>query len=184
MAYPAKLLNEKEGVAMNTTEGKEARKTRRAKPREEQEQAVPEDAVGMEESAEEEPIEEVMEPRHSRIGVAAKFAAAPVREAYFVGVGFLDWAVEQLWTAERAMADRGVRRSEAIRQAASRLKTSVSTKAAPAITKAGESVERIGEKVAAGSRKLRKEAPKPEAEHEEEVHPEVGMMPEQHPHPA
>jgi hypothetical protein len=137
---------------MNPNEPKVTRKQRSTKQK-----ATPQTAVQASPVTEAEPEQQTqpVSSAKSKIAAAARVAGVPVKEAYLVSVGILDWALEQAGQVEKVLVDRGERRNEVIKSAVARVSSSITNKAAPAISKASEGVEKFGETVAAGSRKLR-----------------------------
>lgn len=74
-------------------------------------------------------------------------ALRPLKEAYFVGVGAIDWALEKAMTIEKELAERGHRRSEAMGRLASMMTGGVSGKTREMSNRGRARMRRIGEKI-------------------------------------
>ncbi len=108
------------------------------------------------------PVEEIgpedVAPQTRRARQVGRQTLKPLKEVYFVGLGLVDWAMEQLWVAERNLAERGQRRNEALGQMASEMGATVSSGAASIYRGAREEIgslgERLGDKVCEGASRL------------------------------
>ena len=104
-------------------------------------------------------------PRKKRV---ARRALWPVKEAYFVGIGAIDWALEKAMTIEKTLSERGQRRSEAMGRLASTMGAGVTSKTREMSNRGRARVRRIGEKISESMQEeetqQQREAPQPQGE--------------------
>lgn len=76
-----------------------------------------------------------------------RLAFRPLKEAYFVGIGAIDWALEKAMTVEKELAERGHRRNEMLGRMASMMSAGVSDKTRAMSNRGRARMRRMGEKI-------------------------------------
>lgn len=78
----------------------------------------------------------------------------PLKEAYFVGIGAVDWMLEKAVIIEKNLADRGHRRNEMLGRVASQMSATVGEKTKTMSKRGRARMKQMGEKMGEGMEKM------------------------------
>lgn len=113
------------------------------------------------------PEEHEMETGHEMSGMTrglSRRALVPLKELYFVGIGAVDWMMEQAMTIEKNLSERGHRRNETLSRMASHMSAVVGEKTKEMSKRGRERMQDMGEKFGEGMQKTRMRDEMSEAE--------------------
>ncbi|MHA3771238.1 hypothetical protein ACXR0O_06825 [Verrucomicrobiota bacterium sgz303538] len=108
-----------------------------------------------------------MEAGHETSGMTrdlSRRALVPLKELYFVGIGAVDWMMEQAMTIEKNLSERGHRRNETLSRMASQMGGIVGDKTKEMSKRGRERMHDMSEKFGEGLHKVRMRDEMSEAE--------------------